>query len=627
MKKLFILSCLLAFVSNSFGQVCNPNPAYTAEGFNPDSATGLPYAQVGMPYNGIITVNVPVDTIIDLPGVGLVTVTINFLRIDSIRVFSNGDDFPLSIINLNYVCNTGACLFQGGSQGCISINGILPLSIPDTNQILISSTMNVTHPTLGTFFTPQSYNTQYRIITNSPLDIITGTVYRDGDGSCSQDIGENGFAGRIVKVVPGNYYAYTNNSGNYNLTVNNPGNYTVTHLPDMYYWGSYCPQPNQEHSVTVGSQQQTIANIDFADTAFSVINDLQVVVTQLTQFARVGFPLSYQITLTNYGTTDLNSTLQMSHDSDLDFVSSVPVQSSYSFGTITWDLGIVEAGNIMNFVVDFMVSTSAQVGSLLQSNALGSHDFTDISIVDNYDIIYQVVQAPYDPNIKTVSHSVIDWLDISSIPYLTYTIHFQNVGTDTAFTVVISDTISSKLDLETFQVLSSSHPVNTTIRNPREIVWTFNNIQLPDSNVNELASHGFIKYRIGLDLNNLSIGDEIKNTAHIYFDFNEAVVTNTAITEIIMQPGFNENGNDVISFSVFPNPNNGTFTVETNLSSNGLIRTEVRNLFGQLVYAQDENAVKGQYRKTINMDFASGIYLVTLQTTEGSTTKKIEVVK
>lgn len=292
-----------------------------------------------------------------------------------------------------------------------------------------------------------------------------------------------------------------------------------------------------------------------------------------------------------------------------------------------WNLGTVAAGVTQNFVVDFMVSTSAQVGSLLQSNAVANHDSTDISNWDNYDIIYQIVQAPYDPNIKTVSETIIDWLDISSVPYLTYTVHFQNVGTDTAFTVVISDTISNKLNLETFQILSSSHPVTTTIRNQREIVWTFNNIQLPDSNVNELASHGFIKYRIGLDLNNLSVGDEIKNTAHIYFDFNEAVVTNTAITEIVNQPGFNENNNTLIPLSVFPNPNTGTFTIESNLTVSGIVRTEVRNLFGQLIYAHDENAAKGQYRKTIDADFASGIYLLTLQTNEGRVTRKVEVVR
>lgn len=79
--------------------------------------------------------------------------------------------------------------------------------------------------------------------------------------------------------------------------------------------------------------------------------------------------------------------------------------------------------------------------------------------------------------------------------------------------------------------------------------------------------------------------------------------------------------------TVFPNPNNGTFTVETNLTTNGLIKTEIRNLFGQLVYAQDENAAKGIYRKSIDMELANGIYLITLQTNEGRVTKKIEVVK
>lgn len=81
------------------------------------------------------------------------------------------------------------------------------------------------------------------------------------------------------------------------------------------------------------------------------------------------------------------------------------------------------------------------------------------------------------------------------------------------------------------------------------------------------------------------------------------------------------------SVNVFPNPNNGSFIIESNIPENGKLRIEVRNIIGQLLYAQDDNAAKGIYRKNIDMDLAKGIYLITLQTNEGSVTKKVEVVK
>jgi len=53
-------------------------------------------------------------------------------------------------------------------------------------------------------------------------------------------------------------------------------------------------------------------------------------------------------------------------------------------------------------------------------------------------------------------------------------------------------------------------------------------IMLPDSNVNEPASHGFIRFSIK-PLASLSEGAVVENRAAIYFDFNEPVLTNTTV--------------------------------------------------------------------------------------------------
>jgi hypothetical protein len=51
---------------------------------------------------------------------------------------------------------------------------------------------------------------------------------------------------------------------------------------------------------------------------------------------------------------------------------------------------------------------------------------------------------------------------------------------------------------------------------------------LPDSHINEPASHGWLMYRIKLK-DNLALGTQITNTASIYFDYNAPVVTNTTL--------------------------------------------------------------------------------------------------
>jgi hypothetical protein len=77
-------------------------------------------------------------------------------------------------------------------------------------------------------------------------------------------------------------------------------------------------------------------------------------------------------------------------------------------------------------------------------------------------------------------------------------------------------------------MVSSSH-LNTYTIDDNKLTWAFNNINLPDSNINEPASHGYIAYRIK-PKSTVTIGDTIHNTAGIYFDFNLPVATNNAQT-------------------------------------------------------------------------------------------------
>ena len=74
---------------------------------------------------------------------------------------------------------------------------------------------------------------------------------------------------------------------------------------------------------------------------------------------------------------------------------------------------------------------------------------------------------------------------------LEYLIRFQNTGTDTAFTVILKDTLSPWLDLYSVRPGAASHDYEYEILGQNIIKITFNNILLPDSNINELASHGF----------------------------------------------------------------------------------------------------------------------------------------
>ncbi|CAA6819167.1 MAG: Unknown protein [uncultured Aureispira sp.] len=114
---------------------------------------------------------------------------------------------------------------------------------------------------------------------------------------------------------------------------------------------------------------------------------------------------------------------------------------------------------------------------------------------------------------------------------LEYHIRFQNTGTDTAFTVVIFDTLSTALDPSSVIPGASSHAYTWELKGNGILVFTFDNILLPDSIVNESASHGYVKFKIKQQPN-LPLGTVLNNTAAIVFDMNAPVLTNTTFHTI-----------------------------------------------------------------------------------------------
>ena len=170
------------------------------------------------------------------------------------------------------------------------------------------------------------------------------------------------------------------------------------------------------------------------------------------------------------------------------------------------------------------------------------------------------VVGSWDPNDKSASPT--GWKDehfIDRTTDLEYHIRFQNTGTDTAFKVVIVDTLSEHLDPTTLRVGASSHPYSYDLTGNGVVRFIFDPIILPDSNVNEAASHGFVKFRISQQAN-LPIGTVIYNDAAIYFDQNPPVITNEIFHTIGEEQWVKviSSSKEVfvphVNFEVFPNP-------------------------------------------------------------------------
>jgi hypothetical protein len=189
----------------------------------------------------------------------------------------------------------------------------------------------------------------------------------------------------------------------------------------------------------------------------------------------------------------------------------------------------------------------------------------------------------------------------------------------------VQDTISPLFDLSTLKTIAVSHPNCTVsiekdrfkIGQPTVVKWTFENIILPDSNANEAASHGFVRFNIQ-PKQGLPIGTSLGNKAFIYFDYNLPIITNTSKVKVEKTSKTNENEAE-IPLKVYPNPSSDKIFVETNVAINGtLILT---NLLGQTIDYQlfTSNGVSMFDIKYL----PKGVYVLTLKSERGNVSRRI----
>ena len=198
-----------------------------------------------------------------------------------------------------------------------------------------------------------------------------------------------------------------------------------------------------------------------------------------------------------------------------------------------------------------------------------------------------------------------------------YLIRFQNEGTDTAFQVVIRDTLSNWLSEYSIIPGASSHAYEFELYGQNILKFTFSDILLPPKDWDEAGSMGFVKFKIKQRIDN-PIGTEILNSAAIYFDYNAPVITEAAyhligenFVEIDLPSAAAEQDAMVSAgIQVFPNP----FETHTNFEiSNPNYQEIIFQLFdlrGNLV--QQDSFFTEKYifeRKNL----AAGLYIFRME--------------
>jgi len=395
----------------------------------------------------------------------------------------------------------------------------------DNNFLLIGNTNATQPPVVGNHGENDLW-----LIEVGAGNTIKGYAFYDVNKNGNKDDNEVYFDRLKVSAQKGNSSnSQISNNGFFRLTVD-----TGTYITTASTFGNY-------YSISPPSKTSTFSNyfntdsVNFAVQPLAGNHDLAIDLIPLN-IARPGFKISYKVAYQNVGTEPMGGDIiKLVYDNRLTFLNSSRSHSALIGDTIIWNYDELNPLDTASINVSFVsaVPPVLELRDTLKLLAWIEHDINDLNPTDDTFELRQIVLGSYDPNDKSESNGgIITPSEISGEHYLNYVIRFQNTGNDTAFNVIIRDTLDSKLDWASFRTGSSSHGYQLVIQDQNKLTWQLANIQLPDSNINEPASHGFIAYRVK-PKNTVAVGDTIKNTASIYFDFNLPVATNTDNTIVL----------------------------------------------------------------------------------------------
>jgi photosystem II stability/assembly factor-like uncharacterized protein len=439
---------------------------------------------------------------------------------------------------------------------------------------------------------------------------ILGNSWLDLNNNCQKDQVETPTSYTKVKATGNNdYIGFVRPNGSYTVNVS-AGNYQVNVLPPN---ALYAPC-NADATVVLDATHDSVG----VDMPLRVVEFCPYLSVNLsTPFLRRCFENTYSIQYKNEGTAMAqNAYIEITLDSLLEFNdSSLPIFSQNGH-VYTFQVGNLDVNQSGTFWLKTKVSCLAELG---QTHCISANIFPDAPCgtpLVNRNITEECREniGAFDPNDKrSFVNGKENPSNILQNTEIEYFIRFQNTGTDTAFRVVVEDRISGLLDLSTLRPLVSSHPFSIEIKDQRTVRFVFDHIMLPDSNVNEAASHGFIKFRI-TQMPDLANGEVISNLANIFFDFNAPVRTNTSNIMVGITNTYTPSKNYQVS--AYPNPFNDqiSFEISTKHLINSRMTLSIVDVLGKQILREE---FIGDNHNTVVSELQKGIYFYKIENSNG----------
>ena len=326
--------------------------------------------------------------------------------------------------------------------------------------------------------------------------------------------------------------------------------------------------------------------------------------------SRCGFLSNYWIQVYNYSCSEFSGNLEVNISEKSEYAELITGGELTNSHTITYDLADLPIGSISTFRAAVRMPSFEFLGEIIKDSYVLSDDLGDQIQLDTSSFI---LGCAYDPNDKSIQPDRSEDYGGQYIlnEDLEYLIRFENVGNDSAINIKVIDNISEYLDLETLEIIATSHNYRYTLnQSTRVLTVYFDNIYLPDNKTNEPESHGFIKYSIRPH-ENLDEFTNIDNEARIYFDFNPPILTNKTQSTFVSDLSLLTSVKTVMDKAysiIYPNPTNDFLSIE--LSDDQKINSiQIFRINGELV--KEFRDVKEKLKIA---ELNSGVYLIHIKT-------------
>tara|TARA_B100001109_G_C18858135_1_gene472660 strand:- start:770 stop:2788 length:2019 start_codon:yes stop_codon:yes gene_type:complete len=449
---------------------------------------------------------------------------------------------------------------------------------------------------------------------------IQGHAFYDENTNGIKDPGEFPVGNVTASIQSIGKSAVSNLSGNFTIDNLSQGTYNVSYTLPPYM----TPTTPTSQNITVNSQSVFQLNPVGIDVSSNTVGFL------LTRsIVRCGINVRYSIKLkNNFNHSPINGVYYLVKDTNLTFSPGSTISADSIRGdTIYFSFSSLQTGAFISKSVYCALPPISvlPINTVIDAEAFAFEtDLNGFPIPgrDTSDFVSGIVRCSYDPNDKQVSPIGLDSFRITPPDSrLEYTIRFQNIGNDTAYRVVLLDTISPNLDLNSFSFIESSHETNIQLDTiSRELKFTFDDIMLVDSMTNEPESNGFATFSLN-PIPGLPDSTQVYNTASIYFDFNPPIVTNTTLNTLArIITNTPDLENNTVKIEAYPNPTNGSIKMSIPSNESFPFELKVYDLKGAILI--EETIYSANYELRLNA-LKDGVYIIRMSNNKKAYNSKV----